>query len=97
MSTPKTRKVKYTGKEKTSSLIDNGVPVEWKPGEVKDVYDSKVRNHTKYPYFEEVEEKPKAEKQVKEPKKGKEEPKEEEVAEPEASKEDEKPKKKGKK
>ena len=46
------RKVKYTGKEKTSSLIDKNCSVEWKKGDVKQVMDSKVNNHIKYPYFE---------------------------------------------
>ena len=57
MSTPETVKIKYTGKEPIKSLIDNGGSVEWKTGDVKDVVKSKARNHTKYPYFEEVSEK----------------------------------------
>lgn len=45
-------KVKYTGKEAISSMVDKGAAVEWKKGDVKDVLKSKVKNHLKYPFFE---------------------------------------------
>ncbi|MBU1173373.1 MAG: hypothetical protein KKD44_27715 [Proteobacteria bacterium] len=71
-----TRRIKYTGDKPTTSRINNGESVEWKKGDVKDVVESKVRNHVKYPYWEEVTDKPKSkseEKHLKIEKKAKEE------------------------